>query len=267
MNGCKVKYFLSTAVAAMFFCSALYADTNFEELDKAPEGAYKGQMTAGILVSMGLPQGSMIDAEQSFIKNSTYTFPNNETTKEIWISHLSYSIGAFFEYMPFNYFGLFTKTAYSAINQRTSFGKDYANSSGTLYYDISLLIGPVLHATNRKPWDISLTPLFGYTYGVYTAAPIARKLVTTEGGSTFSPAAYKGKAGWLAYGTDISASVFFSGGLYLSLTAEWVRNSITLAKPVDQANIQTGAIYLSGKTSGYIDNFRIILSSGYAFSN
>ena len=262
-----MKYFFPALAAALLLYSAAYADTNFEELDKPPDGAYKGQMLLGGFASMGIPTGSMINAEEDFVKNSSYTFDENDTTKAIWISHLSYSLGVFFEYMPFDYFGLYAKTAYSAITQRTSFGKDYANTRATLYYDFSLLVGPVLHATNRRPWDISLTPLFGYTYGVYYAAPIARKLILDNSGQKYSPSSYTGKAGWLTYGTDISVSIYFSGGFYLSLTGEWIRNSITLTAPLDKANPQTGAMYMSSGTSGIIDTFRIILASGYAFSN
>jgi hypothetical protein len=71
----------------------------------------------------------------------------------------------------------------------------------------------------------------------------------------------------LAYGADLTGTVYFSGGLFISLTAEWMRNSVTLKAPIDATNPQTGATYLGGGKSGTIDSWRIIISSGYAFSN
>ncbi|MGL4368317.1 MAG: hypothetical protein ACRCUT_01375, partial [Spirochaetota bacterium] len=177
-----MKFFFIFLYTIFFAAGPAFADTDFEELDKPPEGAYKGQILAGAFVSMGYPRGSMIDAEQDLIDGSTYTFTENETTKEIWISHLCYSFGAFAEYMPLDYLGVTARAGYSSIVQRSAFGKDYANVKGTLYRDFSFLAGPVLHATNRKPWDISLTPLAGITYGRYYAAPVARKLIKTYEG-------------------------------------------------------------------------------------
>ena len=257
-----VTYFFA-AILLSALALPCRAGTNFEELDKAPEGAYKGQLLVGGFFSMGLASGSMIGAEDSFIKNSTYTFSKNETTKVIWISHLSYMLGAFCEYMPIDYIGVHSRLYYSAVVQRTTFGPDYENRRKTVYSDLSLLVGPVFHATNRRPWDVSLTPLIGLSYGKYHAAPIARELLVPS----FSPSSSSGKAGLLVYGTDLTASVYFSGGLYLSLTAEWVRNSVALDAPVDQTNTQTGKKFLNGGTSGTIDSWRLILSSGYAFRN
>ena len=260
MNPLKMKQFFFMLLLCLSVPCA--ASTNFAELDKPPEGAYKGQLLVGGFFSLGFPTGSMIDAEDSFIKNSTYTFTKNETTKVIWISHLSYMVGGFCEYMPLDYIGLHAKAYYSAIVQRTTFGSDYENERKTLYHDFSLLVGPVFHATNRRPWDVALTPLIGLSYGEYHAAPIARTLI-----SDYSPGSTKGKSSFLAYGADLTVSVYFSGGLYLALTAEWVRNKISLSAPVSQANPQTGAVYLNGGTSGTIDSWRLILSSGYAFSH
>ena len=261
MTSSIMKYFFSMLLLALLTLPCR-ASTNFEELDKPPEGAYKGQLLVGGFFSLGIPTGSMIDAENSFIENSTYAFTKNETTKVIWISHLSYMFGGFCEYMPIDYVGLHAKAYYSAIVQRTTFGSDYENKRKTLYHDLSLLVGPVLHATNRRPWDISLTPLVGLSYGEYHAAPIARDLIPS-----YSPSSSKGKASFLAYGADLTASVYFSGGLYLALTAEWVRNSISFSSPVSEPNPQTGAVYMNGGKSGTIDSWRLVLSSGYAFSN
>ena len=261
MNRFLTRAFLTffAVVLPLLPCAA---STNFEELDKPPDGAYKGQLIVGGFFSLGVPTGSMIDAENNFIKGSTYTFTKNETTKEVWISHLSYMIGAFCEYMPIDYVGLHAKLYYSAIVQRTNFGSDYENTRKTLYQDVSFLFGPTIHATNRRPWDLSFTPLVGVSYGTYHAAPIAAKMITG-----FSPSSRSGSADPLAYGADLTASVYFSGGLYLALTGEWVRNTISLKAPVDQTNPQTGASYMNGGTKGTIDSWRFIISSGYAFSN
>ena len=256
-----MKYFFAASFIALLSVPCA-ASTNFEELDKPPEGAYKGQLLIGGFFSLGIPTGSLIDAENSFIKNSTYEFTKNETTKVIWISHLSYMLGAFCEYMPIDYVGAHAKLYYSEIVQRTTFGPDYENKRKTLYRDVSFLVGPVFHATNRRPWDVSLTPLVGLSVGSYHATPIAKSLI-----QTYKPSYTKGNSSLLAYGADLTASVYFSGGLFIALTAEWVRNSVALSKPVDQVNPQTGAQYLNGGKSGTIDSWRIIVSSGYAFLN
>ena len=245
MNLTNLKLFFFPLLFFAVFTVPSLAGNAFEELDKPPEGAYKGQILVGGFFSMGIPTGTMMDAENSFIRNSTYDFTKNETTKEIWISHMSYMLGVFGEYMPIDWVGIHAKVYYSAIVQRTSFGSDYENTRKTVYEDFTFLTGPTLHATNRRPWDVSFTPLIGCSFGTYHAAPVARSLIPL-----FTPSSTTGKASYLAYGADLTASVYFSGGLYLSLTTEWVRNNITMSAPVDQTNPQTGASYLNGGKSG-----------------
>ncbi|MGL4369827.1 MAG: hypothetical protein ACRCUT_09185, partial [Spirochaetota bacterium] len=86
-------------------------------------------------------------------------------------------------------------------------------------------------------------------------------------GEKYQPSSYTGKAGVFSYGADLTASIYFSGGFYLALSAEWIRGSITLDSAVDQENPQTGVLYMDGGTSGKIEFLRIMISSGYAFSN
>jgi hypothetical protein len=61
--------------------------THFEELDKPPEGAHKGQIHLGAFESIGVPYGRILDAENDFVRNSTYTFLSSLTTKKIMVRH------------------------------------------------------------------------------------------------------------------------------------------------------------------------------------
>lgn len=56
--------------------------TQFEELDKLPEGAHKGQMILAAFATKGVPYGRIIHAESDFVRKSTYTFINSFTTKK-----------------------------------------------------------------------------------------------------------------------------------------------------------------------------------------
>jgi hypothetical protein len=252
---------ISLAALALFIENAAFA-ANFEELDKPPEGVYKGQILAGGYMSIGMAMGSIIDAEDKFVKGSTYTFSDSETTKALWINHISYSVGIFGEYLPIDYVGVYAKLGYSSVIQLTNFGKDYSNTRGSLYDGYTFLVGPNLHLTNRKPWDLSLAPLVGFAYGTYNATPVADKLLTG-----YDPANSKSTASGLIYGVELKLSLFFSGGFFLSLGGEWIRIPIKLSAPVDATNSQTGARFLNGGTSGEIDNVRFLLCAGYAFTN
>jgi hypothetical protein len=92
--------------------------------------------------------------------------------------------------------------------------------------------------------------------------PVVKNLV-----SSYNPTGTKGKATLLIYGAELKFSIFFSGGFYSSLGVEWVRNGVTLSAPVSQPNPQTGAYFMSGGKSGYIDQFSIVFCGGYAFKN
>ncbi len=60
---------LKTALAALFVLAATFAyAADFDELDKPPEGAHKGQMLLGAFFSIGMPFGNCIDAEHAFLE-------------------------------------------------------------------------------------------------------------------------------------------------------------------------------------------------------
>lgn len=256
MNKFNLKYIL-----ILIFLPLFIAATNFEELDKPPEGAYKGQMFFGSSLSMGFPIGSIIDAEKDFVDGSTYTFTDSETIKKIEVAHLAFGFGIFGEYMPIDYVGAKSQLHYSYIVQRSRFGADYKNEKGALYKDYSLLLGPVFHATYRKPWDITLHPFFGIAYSTFEATPVAKQLIDDYDPSTSNT--YTS----FVFGAELNGTIYFSGGLFISLGFKWIRNTIKLSKAVSDVNPQTNNEYLDGGTSGTIDSIHLMLQAGYAFYN
>ena len=116
-----------------------------EELDEPPEGAHEGQITLGLYLSFGYPIGSAITAEESFLDNSAYTFTDSGTTKALWVSHLAFSFGLTFEYMPIDYLGIRARYRQSMVIQRTLFGSEYDNTSETLLNNYALMVGPSIH--------------------------------------------------------------------------------------------------------------------------
>jgi hypothetical protein len=241
--------------------TALYA-SEFDELEKPPEGAHKGQMLLGAFVSMGKPYGNFIDSEDKFLKGSKHDF-DSENSKLIEVSHLSFGMGITYEYMPFDYFGTAAKLRKNYISQQTNFGPDYQNWRGFLYKDTSFLIGPTVHATTRKRWDFILTPLIGYNFATYYAAPVAKQII---GGTTGSR---KRSSKGLSYGAELNCTLYFSGGLFISLGGEWIRNNLKLSEPVRltySLDAVTTKEYNS-ITTGNISSWSVVLSVGYAFSN
>jgi hypothetical protein len=247
--------------------------TRFEELDKPPEGAHKGQILLGAFATIGLPYGRIIDAENDYIRNSTYTFYSSFTTKKIQVRHLSFSYGVLFEYMTVDYLGLKLKAKRSTIIQRTIFGHQYQNWNKMMYNDYSFLLGPAIHFTSRKQWDISLTPIAGYALGEYSAVPIADHLVYS-----FSPPSRiqlvwgyggrrKKKADNVVIGVELNVSVFFSGGFFMSFGCEWTMNMLEFGKQYFLMNPQTLHLFFPTGTSSYLHSICFILSAGYAFSN
>lgn len=246
-------------IILLFIPSSVFT-VEFDELDKPPEGAHSGQMLLGAFLSIGIPFGPLIDAEHDFLENTTYSF-DNETTKLVEVSHLSFGFGFTFEYMPIDHLGIKTNLRRSLIIQRTNFGSEYENWRGTLYSDFSLYFGPTVHATTRRSWDFTMTPLFGYYIGSYNATPVAKKILEGYNGKTEK--SVKG----ISYGVEINFSTYFSGGPFLTLGIEWIRNDLDLGSSYQLNNPQTTHSYYQGKTSGTIDTINFKLSSGYAFSN
>ncbi len=253
------KVILLSLIVSIFYIDILTA-SRFDELDKAPEGAHKGQMLVGGYFALGKPYGDIIDAEHDFLSGNTYTFEENEITKQLLVDHLYFSIGAQFEYMPVDHLGAKARLKRSVIIQRTIFGSQYENWSGVTYDEFSLVIGPSAHLTTRKRWDITLTPFIGYALASYTATPIATELVDNYEGDT------KRTANGLVFGTELNFTAYFSGGLYISIGFDWTFNQMKLDHPysLEQPN---GNRFYNGKSESDIHNFSLLISAGYAFSN
>jgi len=257
------------ALCALLLCSGAFAQTDFDELDKPPEGAHKGQMFLGGYVTFGVPRGDIVDAEQAFIDQSYYSF-SSDLSKLLEVSHLAFSFGLLYEYMPIDHIGARAKLKRTLVIQRSNFGPDYQNWTGLWYSDYSFYGGPAFHLTNRKRWDIVLIPLAGYTLSSFQAAPVGKKILladpanpssakmTGSGKSTFSA---------FSYGAELNFTFYFSGGLFISLGADWCRVPIDLGGPVDLENPQdTSRVYFDGASSGTMDMVSFILSAGYAFA-
>lgn len=250
-----------TIFIATFFLLAspfVYA-SEFDELEKPPEGAHEGQMLLGAFVSIGTPGGKFIDAEDDFLKGSTHTFDENNI-KAIEVSHLAFGMGITFEYMPIDYVGAVAKLRKNYIVQQSNFGPEYENWKGYLYRDTSILVGPAIHSTYRKRWDFILTPLIGYNFASYGATPVARQIIDESTGER------RRDSQGLSYGAELNCTLYFSGGLFISLGGEWLRNELKFDKPIRLTNPQTGRAY-DTSTEGNITSWGVVISAGYAFSN
>lgn len=254
----KMYRTLVIMLCAIAFSSISYA-SEFDELDKPPEGIHKDQIILTGAVSIGVPYGDLISAEEKFTKTSTYTF-ENELTKLIYLSHLSFGLTISGEYLPIDYIGIRSKIRRSVIVQNTNFGADYQSWKKTLYSDYSVYFGPSLHVTNRKPWDIALSPMVGYAFATYKPTPIASVLID---GYTPPPTQQFSS---ITYGVDVMLSIFFSGGLVLQIGGEWIRNNVIFSSTPDAVNPQTNQIFYT-KKNATIDSILFCISAGYAFYN
>ncbi|MCL2155503.1 MAG: hypothetical protein FWH53_07565 [Leptospirales bacterium] len=247
------------ALIIYFFQIAFANASIFEELDKLPDGAHEGQMLLGCFGSIGLPLGNLINAEKDFVKGDSYTFSESETTKEFLITHLAYDFGLFLEYMPIDHVGIKSKVKRAYIVQRTLFGSNFNNWVKPLYNSYSFLIGPSLHLTNRKQWDISLTPMIGYSIAKYKPTPIAEQLIENYSGDN------RRDVNGIVYGAELNFAMYYSGGLYVSIGFEWNKYPLSLDPKVKLENPNTHKIF--EKTSGDLQSINFVLSVGYAFSN
>ncbi len=254
-NTC-IKLLITIYVVGISFVS--YA-SEFDELDKPPEGIHKDQIMLTASVSIGLPYGDLIAAEEKFTKTSTYTF-ENEITKLIYLSHLAFGITISGEYMPIDYIGIRSKIRRSVIIQNTNFGADYQSWKKTLYSDYSVYFGPSFHVSNRKPLDIAVSPMVGYAFATYNPTPIAGILIN---GYTPPPTQ---EFSTITYGIDAMLSIFFSGGLVVQIGAEWIRNNVVFSSTPEAVNPQTSQIFYT-KQSATIDSILFCVSAGYAFYN
>ncbi len=247
------------SVLCILFLPVLSIASEFDELDKPPEGFYKGQIIIVGSVSMGVPYGDLISAEEKFTKTTPYTF-ENEITKLIYLSHLSFGLAIAGEYMPIDYVGIRSKIRRSLIVQNTNFGSDYQSWKKTLYSDYSVYFGPSFHVTYRKPWDIALSPMIGYAFATYNPTPIAKTLISNY---TAPPSEEYTS---FVYGVDCTLSIFFSGGLVVQIGGEWIRNNVLFSSTPDAVNPQTNQVFYN-KKSAVIDSILFCVSAGYAFLN
>lgn len=231
---------------------------DFDELDLPPAGAHGGQMLLGFFVTAGFAGGPVIAAENDFVHNSTHTF-ENETTKLVELAHLPLSFGVQYEYMPIDYIGLRGKLRRTWVIQRSTFGSEYENERGILYSDYSLLAAIAVHATNRKQWDFSLAPILGYSLYRYNAVPVASSILENVSAESRTGSGF-------VYGVELNAIIYFSGGLFISLGYEWMRNPAKYSDALNLTNPQTSAVY-ADTSGGYIDTNSVILTVGYAFTN
>ncbi|OHD65167.1 MAG: hypothetical protein A2176_02710 [Spirochaetes bacterium RBG_13_51_14] len=263
-------------ILMMLLAAASAFATQFEELDKPPEGAHKGQILLGAFANIGIPYGRIIDAENDYVRNSWYTFWSNLTTKKIMVQHLTFSYGILFEYMPVDYLGIKVKVKRLTVVQRTMFGQQYQNWTKMLYNDFSFFIGPSVHFTTRKQWDFSLTPVAGYALGEYNAAPIAKLLVyKTEQNVNLQILdivwGYGRKSKKQVYnvvvGAELSFFVYFTGGFFISFGCDWTMNMLKFDGKFYQMNPQTYRLFFPQSDFSYLHSVSFILSAGYAFSN
>jgi len=261
------KFLLIIPLISIFLVSSLFA-SQFEELDKPPEGAHEGQMFLGGFISIGFPYGDLITSEENFLQNNTYKFGDSEITKELLVTHLSYDFGLSFEYMPIDYIGIKTKLKRTIVVQRTLFGSDFENWSKTLYSNFAFLVGPAFHLTCRKQWDVTLTPVIGYTLAKYEATPIAAELI--QGYKEYNGKRKRDVNGF-AYGAELNLTIYFSGGLFISLGADWNNYPLKFSPALTLVNYSTETGQGTGakinKTSGTLQTINLVLSVGYAFSN
>ncbi len=241
--------------------------SEFDELDKPPEGAHEGQILVGAFFAFGWPKSELIDAENDFLQGSYYTFENG-ISKSLQVSHQSYALGISAEYIPIDHLGAHLRFRRTYLVQSTSFGSEYENWKGYLYKDFAFYLGPAIHATSRSTWDFVLIPLIGYSFAKYDATPVAKKILQSY--DPANPVKYAGdthrNSNGLSYGAELNCTIYFTGGLYVSIGGELIRNKLKFDKGFDLTNPQTGRKYSAG-SSATLDTYSVIITAGYAFSN
>lgn len=240
--------------------SGTYA-AQFEELERNPEGAHKGQILLGALGNVGGVLSPLLQAEDGFIKYSTYTFAGTTLTKSIKVTHLTFGYGLFFEYMPVDHLGVRFEARRSSVMQRSLFGSQYKNWSKLLYGDYSVMAGLSAHVTNRKQWDIVFSPMVGYYFGEYRALPVAHQLMLVLGPNRMRVIDN------YCLGGEVQGLIYFSRGFILSLGFDWMYNKIDFKNSYYLMNYQTNALYFINKRMSYFHSLSVFVSAGYAFSN
>jgi hypothetical protein len=260
-----MKRIYAIIILTALFCPLSAMAARFEELDKPPEGAHEGQMFLSAFVSMGYPMGPVFSEEQGFMKNTIYYFSDSDIYKRVWITHTAFSMGLSFEYMPIDHVGIKTRLRRFIVVQRTLFGSEFRNWSENLYSEYSFLVGPAFHLTNRKQWDITFTPLAGYALAKFNPTPVAKKLKSGDG---YTSQAESGSANNFTAGAELNVSVYFSGGLFVSLGLDW---NMTFLKPGSGCNAsytdENGVTHTYNAGSSTFNTYSLIFSAGYAFYN
>lgn len=250
----------------VFWTTSILA-SEFEELDKPPEGAHEGQMLLGGFVSAGLPFGDLITAEDDFLNSNWYVL-NSGTMKELIVNHLAFDLGICFEYMPVDHVGAKSKLRYNAVVQRTAFGPENENWSAVLFSSYSILLGPSFHLTVRKQWDVTFTPEVGFCFGEYEATPIASKLAYN-----YNNDGIRDISGFI-FGSELNLTIYFSGGVYISLGTEYSyypisfspAYSLTQSTGSDTTSNGNGRTY-STPSGGSLQTVNLTIAVGYAFAN
>ena len=252
----KIIYIITITILVMGVSVA----SQFDELDKAPEGAHRGQMVMSVYTGMGTVIGTMKESEDSFLTGSTYTFTESDVTKMLMVNYLIFKFGLSFEYMPMDHIGIKILINNTKLAQRTIFGSQYQNWSKNLHNEYTGLLGASYHLTSRKPWDLSSTLYAGYSMGTFSPSPIAGELMTT-----LTADSSKSTSGAVV-GLDLSFTAYFSGGAIMSLSTGWFYHIISLDSPVSQINPVTTDSYSNTVAQPFHD-ISVNLSIGYAFSN
>ncbi|MDA3899978.1 MAG: hypothetical protein PF637_05595 [Spirochaetes bacterium] len=235
----------------------LLALSRLEDIDKEPVGAYKSQILFGALISMGIPFDSAIEKETDFIKDTAYTFEEQEITKTVVLNHLNYSAHIFAEYIFMDHIGSRLSFGYNSVIQRTGFGKDYKNESKTLYKDFSILIGPAFHLTTRKRWDLVLIPQVGYALASYTPAPVANTLFDSfDQKKSFSDSS-------LIFGGQLEATRYFTNGLFISSGFAYTRQTLTFKTFGMEAPLPEKS-FNNGSNNTTLSIIKFYISAGYA---
>ena len=250
-------------IVALISPAALFA-SKFEELDKPPEGAHKGQMFLGAYVSMGYPFGDIFNSEQDFVDNTIYEFTESGIYKELWISHLAFTFGLSFEYMPMDYIGVKSKLRRMVVVQRTMFGSEFRNWSEAIYEEYSLLLGPSFHLTNRKQWDVTFTPVVGYALATFHPTPVVAELKDDDYSGLESKTVNN-----ITTGAELNFTAYFSGGLFISLGFDWIMTFMNFGSAYDVNYTDENSVvhtYSTGSSSNF-HSLSFIISAGYAFSN
>ncbi|MCP4135152.1 MAG: hypothetical protein GY754_29560 [bacterium] len=253
-----MKSKIITLLIVIFAAGTAYS-SQFDELDKPPEGAHQGQMLLGGIMTMGMPLGGIISGEEDFLSGTSYELGSG-SWKELMVSHLAFDFGIFFEYMPIDHLGARVKVKKTVIIQRTIFGSEYENWSRALYSNYSFYLGPTYHLTTRKQWDVTCTAYFGYSIANFSATPIATKLITAYAGNGDQ------SLNGFALGAELNFTAYFSGGLFISLGCDWNLYFVSFDS-FNLTNPKNSATYLSGETSSNIHTISFAISAGYAFAN